>query len=108
MNNSQLIQDSFEQEGEDVLQHMRERGSELTDLIEALSNISQSSYWTIIEKELNRDLKSLVSRLEKEKETVEIFRLQGEIKNMRKYNLKKTLAVRRKELEVIKKKLNEK
>lgn len=110
MNNSQIIENVLEESKVvDVLPILRERVSVLTEVIEALSNLSQSSYWEVLRRyEFEGDLHDLVSRLEKEKETIEIFRLQGEIKRAKKYDLIRLLEQRRKELQVIKSKLNAK
>lgn len=107
MNNAKLIENVLEEEKEvDVLPIFREKATKLTEIIEALSNISQSSYWTVLRQhEFDGELQNLVSRLEKEKDTVEIFRLQGEIKRAKKYDLEKLLLQRRQELETVKSKL---
>lgn len=107
MNNAKLIEDYLnEDEKVDIKPLLRERVTKLTSIIEALSALNQSHYWHVLkEHEFDGDLNSLVGRLEKEKDTVEIFRLQGEIKRVKKYDLEKLLDTRRKELEIIKQKI---
>lgn len=109
MNNSKLIENVLDDEVKvDVLPILREKVTKLTELIEALSNISQSSYWKVLKQyEFDDDLQSLISRLEQTKDTTEVFRLQGEIKRAKKYDLESLLEQRRQELSMIRKKLNE-
>lgn len=105
MNNAQIIETLKEETEIDVKPHLREQETKLLEIIEALQNISSSNFWNVLLKEFNDDLRKLVSRLEKEKDTSEIFRIQGEIKGMRKLNLIKSLNEKRQELEMIRKKL---
>lgn len=107
MNNSQLIGETLqEEEIVDTTPLFREKATQLTEIVEALSNLSQSNYWQVLKKhEFDGDLQNLVGRLEKERDTLEIFRLQGEIKRAKKYDLIKLLAQRRQELETVKLKL---
>lgn len=105
MNNA-LIQNTLEEEAVDIKPALIERATELTDLVEALSNIAQSEYWQVISKEFNRDLQSLVGRLENEKDTSVLFSLQGEIRGIKKFDLIKLLEKKRRELESNKQKIN--
>ncbi len=108
MNNAQLPENPLEEEVKtDIRPLLREKITKLTEIIEALSNISQSSYWNVLrENEFDSDLHTLISRLEKEKDTIEIYRLQGRIEQARRYELVDLLQARRAELERIKDKLN--
>ena len=107
MNNSRLIENSLEEEQVvDIKPILREKASKLAEVIEALSALSQSSYWEVLRQhEFDGDLLSLAGQLEKEDHTVKIYRLQGEIRRAKKYDLTSLLAQRRVELEAIKKKL---
>lgn len=107
MNNAQLIGNTLEEEKVvDIRPLLRERVTQLTEVIEALSSISQSSYWQVLKQyEFDGDVQNLTNQLEKETDTIKIFRLQGEIKRAKKYDLVELLQQRRKELEVIRKKL---
>ena len=108
MNNAFLNQETLQEEEKDSSPLLRKRAEELGDIIEALQNISGSSYWKVLQKyEFDDTLQSLLVELGEEKDTVKIYRLQGEIKRAKKYVLEKILANRRIELERIRKQLNE-
>lgn len=110
MNNSKLIEDvlnTLDEKEIDIQPALREQSIKLSEIVEALSAISQSEYWVTIQTYFNDDLLKLERRLETEEDTMKIFRLQGEIKSFKKMDLKKILADKRRELEIIKSKLHE-
>lgn len=85
---------------------LREQVERLTEIIEALQNIAGSSYWKVLQQQVfNVDLQKAKRRLAIEKDTTEIFRLQGEIGSLEKLSLEKLLKSKRNELETIRKKL---
>ena len=82
----------------------REKETQLTEVIDALQNIAGSSYWKVLQQNVFEvDLFKAKSRLAKEKDTTEIFRLQGEIRWGEKFNLEKLLEKYRNELSAIRK-----
>lgn len=107
MNNAFTTQDVLKEETpKDVSPHLVERVQQLTDVVEALQNIIDSSYWEVLKKYVfDVDLSKARSSLEKEEDTTKMFRLQGEIQARRKLNLEKLLVEKRNELEVTRQKL---
>lgn len=86
---------------------LRKRVEELTDIIEALQNVAASSHWKVLQQyEFDGSLQSMLVELGEEKDPIKIYRLQGEIRRSKKYNLQKLITERRSELERIKKQLN--
>lgn len=66
---------------------LRAREAKLVGIIEALGNISSSAYWDVIKEEiLNGAVDTLKRRLSSETETIEMFRLQGQIIWAEKYS----------------------
>ena len=107
MNNAFVTQDVLK---EDVVNDpsplLEKRAQELTDIVEALEKIVSSSYWQVLKQyEFDDTLQSLLVELGEEKDTVKIFRLQGEIKRAKKYSLEKLLIDRRQELARVKQQL---
>lgn len=93
-------------EDEDPKPVYRERVEYLTETIEALQHIAGSSYWKVLHKNVfDVDLSKAKSRLAKEKDTTEIFRLQGEIRWGEKFDLEKLIGKYRDELQAIRNKL---
>lgn len=85
---------------------LRERATDLTEIIEALNKIASSSHWTVLKKFVfDVDLEKAKRRLVNEKDTTEIFRLQGEIKWGEKFSLERLVTQYRNELETIRKKI---
>ncbi len=110
MNNAFIIQeDTLSQDSvKDATPELRARTEVLTDIIEALSNISGSSYWKVLSKNVfDVELAKSKRRLEVESNTTEIFRLQGEVRIGRKYDLNELITKYRDELQTIRKKINE-
>ena len=103
MNNA-FINQEVVSEGSSVL--LRERVEILTEVIEALQNIASSNYWKVLQQNVfNVDLDKAKSRLANEKDTTEIFRLQGEIRWGEKFDLEKLIKKYRDELTAIRKQL---
>lgn len=109
MNNSQIAQDALigllQEAPSDRLPILRKRETELTELIEALDHIRSSNYWKVIQRHFAKDLERLVIQLKREKDTTEIFRLQGEITRAEKLDLDKTTESYRQELSGVRKQL---
>lgn len=108
MNNSKMIENvSLEIDMPiDLKPMMRQRETELVEIIEALEHISGSQYWKVLEKMFNKDFESLQNRLRNEKNPTEIYRLQGKLAETEKFNLGKELQAYRLELQNIRNKLN--
>src|SRR3990167_10053542 len=101
MNNAFLNQEVIPEDSSVLL---REKVEILTKIIEALQNIASSNYWKVLQQNVfNVELDKAKSRLAKEKDTTEIFRLQGEIRWGEKFNLEKLLEKYRNELSAIRK-----
>lgn len=82
----------------------RERIEFLIETIEALTNIAGSNYWHVLQKNVfDVSLEKAKKSLAKEKDTTEIFRLQGEIKWGERFNLEDLITKYRNELKVIRK-----
>ena len=82
----------------------REKVETLTEIVEALQNIAGSSFWQVLQKNIFYvELAKSKRRLENETNPTEIYRLQGEIKLGRKYDLEKLLTKYRDELSAIRK-----
>jgi len=108
-NNAFALTETLSEEPKrDITPIIRERMEELAEIIEALQNIISSKYWTVLRQyEFDNTLHSLLVELGEEKETVKIYRLQGEIKRAKKYVLENLLNERRGELERLRKHINE-
>ena len=103
MNNA-FINQEVTPEDSSVL--LRERVEILIEIIEALQNIASSNYWKVLQQNVfNVDLDRAKSRLANEKDTTEIFRLQGEIRWGEKFDLEKLIKKYRDELTAIRKQL---
>jgi hypothetical protein len=107
MNNA-LINKEYEVASDENLPALREQVTRLTEVIEALQNIQGSSYWLVLKQHVfDVDLRKAKNRLVSEKDTTEIFRLQGEITWGNKFNLEKLLQSKRNELSAVRKKLTQ-
>lgn len=85
---------------------LREQSVQLTELVEALQHIAGSSYWKVLKQQIfDVDLAKAKRRLQEASDTIEIFRLQGEIRWAKKFNLEKLLVDKRNELQAIRKKM---
>ena len=102
--NNDFINQEVAPEDSSVL--LREKVEILTKVIEALQNIASSNYWKVLQQNVfNVDLDKAKSRLVIEKDTTEIFRLQGEIRWGEKFDLDKLILKYRNELIGIRKQL---
>lgn len=105
MNNA-FINKEVSEEDSSILS--RERVEILTETIEALQNIAGSSYWQVLQKHIFEvDLDKAKRRLAKEKDTMEIFRLQGKIEWGENFDLESLLLKKRNDLLKIRKQINE-
>ena len=103
MNNAFINQEIISEDSSVLL---RERVEILTEVIEALQSIASSNYWRVLQQNVfNVDLDKAKSRLANEKDTTEIFRLQGEIRWGEKFDLEKLIKKYRDELTAIRKQL---
>lgn len=109
MNNSKIAIDTVMQDSEiDRSPIIREQITELTAIIEAIEHINGSNYWKVLEQMIfSADLSILRNRLSKEKDTTEMFRLQGEIARSEKYDLARILSEKRNILANLKKQLHD-
>lgn len=108
MNNANVIKDMFEGNEPDILAALREREATVLEIIDALQNIGGSSYWKILQQNVFEvDLSKAKRSLAKEKDTTEMFRLQGDIRTGEKLNLESLITKYRNELQAIRQKINE-
>src|SRR3990167_10532274 len=104
MNNAFLNKEVISEDPSSVL--LREKVETITEVIEALQGIASSSHWKVLQQNVfNVDLDKAKSRLANEKDTSEIFRLQGEIRWGEKFDLEKLIKKYRDELTAIRKQL---
>ena len=107
MNNA-YINKEYENVSDENLPILREQATQLTEVIEALQNIQGSSYWKVLKQFVfDVDLEKAKRQLAIEKDTTQIFRLQGVIEWGEKFDLTKMYDKKRKELLAIRKKINE-
>lgn len=111
MNNSKIAIDNVSLELDEPMDTgplLRQRETELIAIIEALENIQASDYWKLLKDKLfDGVVESLRRRLLKEKDSAEIFRLQGQVVWAEKYSdLSKLTTAFRNELANVKSKLN--
>ena len=105
MNNAYINKEN-EVVSDENLPIYREQVTRLTEVIEALQNIQGSSYWAVLKKYIfDVDLEKAKRRLASEKDTIEMFRLQGEIRWGEKFDLEKLTEKYRNELSAIRKKI---
>lgn len=83
--------------------YLRTRQSELVAIIEAIDAVKGSKYWKVLQKNIfDGVLQSLQHRIRNEKDTKELFRLQGQLGWAEKYcDLDKLAKVYRNELEKV-------
>ena len=97
MNNSKLAIESInlsQEEAVDASPMYRMRETEVLAIIEALENVSSSKYWHLLqEKVFDGVVESLQRRLRNEKDTTEMFRLQGQVVWAEKYSDLKSLII---------------
>ena len=109
MNNAFITQDTLSEESpKDNSPELRARTEVLTEIIEALQNVGNSSYWKVLQKYVfDVDLDKAKRSLAKEKDTTEMFRLQGDIRSGERFSLESLITKYRNELQTIRKKINE-
>lgn len=103
MNNAFFMAETLSDDHErDTTPLLNKRVQVLTDMIDALQHIAGSSYWTVLQNNIfDVDLEKARKSLAKEKDTVELFRLQGEVRTLEKFSLETLLTKSRNELEAI-------
>lgn len=105
MNNARIIMEDVNEEIS-ATPILRQKAERLTEIVEALQHIATSSYWKVLRQNVfDVDLDKAKRRLALEKDTTEIFRLQGEIRWGDKFSLEKLLQTKQDELTAIRKKL---
>ncbi len=108
MNNALIIDNKLEEMTEVPSALLRERATQLADIIDALQSIGSSSHWKVLQKYVFEvDLDKAKRRLAKEKDTTEMFRLQGELRWEDRISLDKLTAKYRGELQAIRQKIHE-
>lgn len=107
MNNAFITKEVLAEEvAQDPTPIFRERIEQLTEIIEALQAIANSSHWKVLQKYVfDVDLEKAKKSIVQTKDTTEIFRLQGEIRWGDKFSLETLLDKYRNELSAIRKKL---
>lgn len=108
MNNSQVANLNLEEEQPiDRKPFLRQREIELVKLIEAIENLKSSNYWNILEDFFTREVGKLRNELDDERDTIKIYRLQGNLEWAKKYSDLSKLSERyREELINIRKQIN--
>lgn len=108
MNNSQIANLNLEEEQPiDRKPFLRQREIELVKLIEAIENLKSSNYWNILEDFFTREVGKLRNELDDERDTIKIYRLQGNLEWAKKYSDLSKLSERyREELINIRKQIN--
>lgn len=90
MNNSQITIDNALTDSPevDIKPQLRQRETELVAIIESIKHIRSSEYWKELEEKVfSKELDKLTSKLRTEKDTIELYRLQGEVTWAEKYSL---------------------
>ena len=108
MNNSSIVIDNALADDPvvDLTPGLRQREIELTAILDAISHIRSSEYWHVLQdKVFTRDLDKLTRRLRTEKDTIEMYRLQGQVTWGEKYNLINLETLYRNELINLRKQL---
>ncbi len=95
-----------EEKEEVVEEHINEQVNNLSIILDALQNVEGSSYWKLLQQHLfGPELSKVKSQLEKEKEPIEMYRLQGEIKWAKRYDFPTLIEKYRTTLQALKRKL---
>jgi ERCC4-related helicase len=107
MNNSKLTIDEVTLRDEnpiDVKPFLRERQTEIVEIIEALEAVNRSKYWqTLQSKVFHSSLEVLQRAIRTEKDAKELFRIQGSLIWGEKYtNLQELITGYRRQLDNIK------
>lgn len=110
MNNSYFtIEAMHEEQPVDVVPMLRARLDEIAKVLSAIDAVKGSAYWVVLEEEIfTKQLNLLQRRLRSEKDTTELFRLQGAVSELENFgDLKKLSGKLRKEVENINKQIKE-
>jgi hypothetical protein len=112
MNNSKIAIDNISIDFEEPLDTkpmLRQKETELLEIIEAIEKIGASAYWKLLQdKVFNGVMEALQNRIRSEKNPTEIYRLQGQIVWAEKYSdLSKLAQAYRNELTLNRKRLHE-
>lgn len=110
MNNSKIAIENatlMDEPEIDITPWLVQRQKELTEIIEAIRAINSSSYWKVLQnKVFQGSLEVLERQIRTERDSKEMFRLQGQLGWAEKFtNLEKLSDVYRKELENVNKQL---
>lgn len=101
MNNSKFVIDNAltNDTQVDKTPGMRQRETELVAILDAIKHIRASEYWkSLNELVFTRDLDKLTRLIRSEKDTVELYRLQGKVTWAEKYTLDNLEELYRNEL----------
>jgi ERCC4-related helicase len=83
MNNSKLTMENVplsEEKAADFTPYLRQQETELVEVIEALEAIKGSKYWKLLEERVFKGVhESLHRKMRNEKDSKELFRLQGQL-----------------------------
>ena len=108
MNNSKIAYENIE-ENEDPESYLQRQQGELTQIVEAINRVEVSEDWQKLKKlvldgiVVNLERQLLNQAVEKEVNTAEVYRLQGQLFWARKYaDLKKLSDMYRQQVESIK------
>ena len=105
MNNAYITKE-YEDVSDENLPNLREQVTHLTEVIEALNKIQGSNYWKVLKQFVfDVDLEKAKRQLAIEKDTTQIFRLQGVIEWGEKFDLQKMYDKKKKELSAVKTKI---
>lgn len=110
MNNAKIALDNIlvDEPHIDTTPELRARMEKIVEVIEALDQISHSSYWTVLKQQVFDGVTDeLKRRISTAKDNIELYRLQGQIAWAEKYSdLHKLSDLYRRELAIIKSKIN--
>lgn len=101
MNNSKLAIDNALTDAPKVdhSPQLRRRETELVAILDAIKHIRASEYWQVLnEKVFSKDLDKLTHKLRTEKDSTELYRLQGQVTWAEKYSLDRLETLSRNEL----------
>lgn len=108
MNNSKIAIDNAltDEPVVDVSPQIRQRETELIEIIEAIKHIRSSDYWKLLQEQVfHKDLDRLTRQLRSERDTIEMYRLQGQVTWAEKYSLDNAEQMYRNELINLRKQL---
>jgi hypothetical protein len=110
MNNSRLALENVLREDEpvDVSHMLRQRETEIQEILESLVSLHESTTWKVLYNRIfQREIETLQRKLRSEKDTTELFRLQGKAEIVEKYfDIPRLVEMYRNELANIRKQLH--